>query len=96
LPPILDPDPVKIYIKEVPCNPLPTWFGVPCRFVQARMGLPILGSPVPRVFSLLALLPAREIEDMPPFLRLGAEFFATNDATLSLPWDKDSGELVIP
>jgi len=95
LPPVRKPDPVKIYTEVVAGDP-PSWFGVPCNFIRVRLGIPVIGSPSPRLFWLLALLPSREIEEMPPFLRLGAEFFTTNNATITLPWDTANGALVIP
>lgn len=96
LPPSFQSDPVKVINQEVACDPPPSWFGVPCKFVRVRMGLPMSGSSIPRLFWLLALLPVREVEDMPPYLRLGAQFFDANNASLALSWEHGSGELVIP
>jgi hypothetical protein len=50
------------------------WWGVPCRFVRVRMRLPVVGNSSPRLFVLRALLPLREVEDAPPFIRLGGNF----------------------
>ncbi len=64
--------------------PPTSWYGVPCDFVRVRMGLPVVGSPTPRSLWLIALQLAREVQHLPPFLRLGAQFFTEYNTTLSL------------
>lgn len=73
-----------------------SWCGVACRLVRVRIGLQVVGSPVPRSFQLLALLPLGEVEDVPPFIRLGAEFLHTNRAGVQLSSAPCMGQLVIP
>lgn len=73
-----------------------SWFGVPCVLVRVRLGLPVLGSPTPRPFSLLALLPLRRVKDTPPFLRLGTEFLYAHGASVRLTTSPPRGELIIP
>ncbi len=73
-----------------------SWCGAPCRLVRLRFGLPILGSLAARPFQLLALLPHRNVEDVPPFIRLGAEFLHANRASVHLSSSPCEGRLVIP
>jgi hypothetical protein len=87
---------LRIIIDALPVSAPPSWHGVPCQFVRLRIGLPVVGSSLPRPFHLLALLPLAQIEDVSPMLRLGAEFLHANRANVSLsaaPWE---GRLVIP
>jgi hypothetical protein len=49
-----------------------------------------------RPFDLLALLPLAEVEDVPPFIRLGAEFLHANRASVELSSCPCAGRLVIP
>jgi hypothetical protein len=72
------------------------WCGVPCELARVRIGLPVLGSPIPRAFRLLALLPKRDVGDVPPLLRLGAEFLHANGASVQLSSSPCEGRLVIP
>lgn len=64
--------------------------------VKVRIGLPVIESPTPRPFTLLALLPLRHVEDTPPFLRLGTEFLMTHRASVRLTTNPARGEMVIP
>ena len=73
-----------------------SWCGVACRLVRVRIGLPVAGSAAPRPFSLLALLPLGDVEDVPPFIRLGAEFLNVNRASVQLSSTPCEGQLVIP
>lgn len=73
-----------------------TWNGVPARLVQVRLGLPVLESPHPRPFRLLALLPLREMEGVPPLLRLGAEFLYSQRAEVRLSMSPCEGRLILP
>jgi hypothetical protein len=72
------------------------WCGVPCGLIRVRVGLPVLGVTTPRPFQLLALLPARDLDDTPPFIRLGAEFVYANRASVELLTSPFEGRLVIP
>ena len=73
-----------------------SWCGVACRLVRVRIGLPVAGNPAPRPFKLLALLPLGEVPDVPPFIRLGAEFLQANRASVQLSSAPCAGQLVIP
>jgi hypothetical protein len=73
-----------------------SWCGVPCGLVRLWIGLPIAGTDTPRSFRLLALLPIHEIEDVPPFIRLGAEFLHAKRASVQLSSSPCEGRLVIP
>jgi hypothetical protein len=78
-------------------HPYPlSWHGIPCALMRVRIGLPVLGSPIPRPFKLLALLPIEDVEDVPPFIRLGAEFLQANRVTVQLSSSPCEGRLVIP
>ena len=90
------PEGSVILYDPVAVSAPPTWFGIPCRFVRLRIGLPIAGSSSPRPFRLLALLPLAEIEDVPPMLRLGAEFLHANRGSVSLSTTPCEGQLAIP
>jgi hypothetical protein len=94
--PYRDPEGRTIVYEPVVVSAPPSWCGVPCRFVRLRIGLPVVGSSSPRPFRLLALLPLAEIEDIPPMLRLGAEFLHANRASVSLSTTPCEGQLVIP
>lgn len=72
------------------------WHGIPCQLVRIRIGLPVVGQPTLRPFRLLALLPTRPVRDVPPFLRLGAEFLHANNASVRLAVRPARGELIIP
>ncbi len=72
------------------------WCGVRCGLARLRIGLPVVGSGPPRPFRLLALLPLRPIEDVPPFIRLGAEFLHANRASVQLSTAPCGGRIVIP
>jgi hypothetical protein len=53
---------------------IPFWFGIPCRIGRAALWLPIQENPGEyREFSLLVLLPQRELKDAPPFIHLGTQ-----------------------
>jgi hypothetical protein len=93
--PYQEEEDVRIIADPVPVS-APSWYGVPCQFVRLRIGLPIVGSSAPRPFRLLALLPLEEIEDVPPLLRLGAEFLHANHASVSLSTTPREGWLLIP
>ncbi len=73
-----------------------SWLGIPCELVRLRIGLPVLGSATPRPFRLLALLPTRDVEDMPPCIRLGTEFLQATRASVQLSSSPCEGRLVIP
>ena len=73
-----------------------SWHATPCQLVRVRIGLPVAGSPTPRPFKLLALLPLREVEDVAPFLRLGAEFLHANRVSVRLSSSPCEGRLEIP
>jgi hypothetical protein len=73
-----------------------SWCGIACRLVRVRIGLPVAGSQTPRPFQLLALLPLGQVEDVPPFIRLGAEFLHANRASVELSSSPCAGKLVIP
>jgi hypothetical protein len=73
-----------------------SWLGVPCELVRLWIGLPVLGSTTPRPFRLLALLPTRDVEDVPPCIRLGTEFLQANRASVELTSSPWQGQLVIP
>jgi hypothetical protein len=92
----LDPE-----IKPVPGarGNAPDWFGVSCSFGRVRMWLPVEHqSPIYRDFSLLALLPKKDVADTPPFIFLGTQFLAEYDARVILDCTSDIpiGQLVIP
>jgi len=82
--------------EETACQETHVWWGVPCRFVRVRLRLPIVGSSNPRPFLLRALLPLREVEDAPPFIRLGGNFLYDNAARVTLESDPWQGKLIIP
>ncbi len=90
------PAPVVALYEPVPFSAPLSWCGVECRLVRVRIGLPIEGSPAPRPFSLLALLPLRGMKDMPPLIRLGAEFLHANRTSVHLSSVPFAGQLVIP
>lgn len=85
----------RIVCEETPYQEL-SWFGVPARLIRVRLGLPVVGRSEPRPFTLLALLPLREVEDVPPLLRLGAEFLYSQRAEVHLSADPCEGRLIIP
>jgi hypothetical protein len=94
--PYRDPEGSTIVYDPVAVSALPSWCGIPCRFVRLRIGLPIVGSSSTRPFRLLALLPLEEVNEVPPMLRLGAEFLLANRASVSLSTIPCQGQLVIP
>jgi hypothetical protein len=55
---------VIIYDEEEECQDTQFWWGVPCRFVRVVIGLPIVERPTVRPFSLRALLPLEDVEDL--------------------------------
>jgi len=63
------------------------------------MWLRVVEAPEPyRQFTLLALLPQSDLEDEPPFIRLGTQFLLEHRAELSLDCSSPAGEgrLIIP
>jgi hypothetical protein len=88
---------LRIIYEAIPTLSLiPWWYGVPCSLVRVRLGLFVVGSAVPRPFTLRALLPQRELDDVPPFLRLGAEFLHANNVNVQLSSRSCEGRLLIP
>jgi len=87
---------IRIITDPVVVSATPSWYGVPCQFVRLRIGLSVVASDSPRPFHLLALLPLREVEDVPPMIRLGAEFLHANGASVHLSTNPAQGQLVIP
>jgi len=88
---------LSIYAEdETGCEDTHYWWGVPCRFVRVRIGLPVLEQPFPRPFTLRALLPLRDVEDALPFVRLGGNFLYDNHARVELESVPPRGRLVIP
>jgi hypothetical protein len=78
---------------------IPSWFGIPCRLGRVTIWLPILEGPAPlRPLSLLALFPAKELEDSPPFVQLGTQFFLEHRTGLSIDYSSPMGEgrLLVP
>jgi hypothetical protein len=78
---------------------VPTWLGIPCRLGRVTIWLPILEVPAPlRPLSLLALFPAEEVEDAPPFVQLGTQFLLEHRAELFVDYSSPAGEgrLAIP
>jgi hypothetical protein len=78
---------------------VPTWFGVPCRIGRVRMWLSILEAARPyREFALLAIFPRHDLEDAPPFVQLGTQFFLEHRAELLLDCSSPTreGRLIIP
>jgi len=88
--------PAQVVCERIPHDAPLSWFGAPCVLVRVRIGLPVVGNPTPRPFSLLALLPLRRVRDTPPFLRLGTGFLVAHRATVRLTSSPARGELVIP
>jgi hypothetical protein len=82
--------------EETACQQTHVWWGVPCRFVRVRMRLPVVGATMPRPFVLRALLPLREVEDVPPLIRLGGNFLYDNSAQMELDSNPWQGRLLIP
>lgn len=95
--PFIQEDDVSIICEEeTACQDTHVWWGVPCRFVRVRMRLPVEGATIPRLFVLRALLPLREVEDVPPFIRLGGNFLHDNRARVELESDPWQGKLIVP
>jgi hypothetical protein len=84
------------YEEETTCEDTHIWWGVPCRFVRIRIGLLVLEQAFPRPFTLRALLPLRDVEDVAPIVRLGANFLYDNHARVELESVPSRGRLVIP
>jgi hypothetical protein len=82
--------------EETACQETLVWWGVPCRFVRVRMRLPVVGTAIPRLFTLRALLPLSEVEDVPPLIRLGANFLHDTSARVELDSNPWQGRLLIP
>jgi hypothetical protein len=82
--------------NETACQDTHYWWGVPCRFVRVRIGLPVLERSSPRPFVLRALLPLRDVEDVAPFVRLGGNFLYDNHARVELESVPSRGRLLIP
>jgi hypothetical protein len=82
--------------EETACQETHVWWGVPCRFVRVRMRLPVVGASIPRRFTLRALLPLEEVNDVPPFIRLGGNFLYDTAARVELESDPRQGRLIIP
>jgi hypothetical protein len=87
---------VRIVTEAAPYPGDLLWNGVPARLILVRLGLPVLGSPQPRPFRLLALLPLQEVEGVPRLLRLGAEFLYSHRAEVHLSTSPCEGRLIIP
>jgi hypothetical protein len=94
--PLTQPQSLGIVCEDVEHTVPLSWCGVPCRLVRIRIGLPVVDSPSPRPFTLLALLPTEEVEDVPPILRLGAEFLTAHKASVRLFSAPCTGDLIIP
>ena len=84
-----------ILIRPTPYREL-SWLGVPARLAWLGIGLPVVGSDTLRPFRLLALLPLQDVEDVPPVIRLGAEFLHAHRADVHLSAATGEGRLVIP
>ncbi len=88
---------LSIYAEEeTECDDEHVWWGVPCRFVRVRIGLPVLEQSTPRPFVLRALLPLNDVEDALPFVRLGGNFLRDNQARVELEAAPSLGRLFIP
>jgi hypothetical protein len=54
---------------------MPSWYGISCRMGRLALWLPVQETPGQyREFSLLALLPNKDLREAPPFIRLGTQF----------------------
>jgi hypothetical protein len=94
--PIRRSEGVAIACDEEPaCRDTHVWWGVPCRFVRVYLGLPVIEQSTPRPFVLRALLPLRDVEDVAPGIRLGAEFLYANHARVELESAPARGRLLI-
>jgi len=82
--------------EETACQQTHIWWSVPCRFVRVRMRLPVVDAALPRPFVLRALLPLREVEDVPPLIRLGGNFLLDNAGRVELDSNPWQGRLLIP
>src|SRR5262249_60426112 len=88
---------ISVYAEEeTACEDTHYWWGVPCRFVRVRIGLPVVEQAFPRPFTLRALLPLRDVEDALPFVRLGGNFLYDNHARVELESGPSRGRLLIP
>lgn len=90
---------IAILSQEIPVSMTPTWIGIPCKVVQLRIGLQIQESAHPRPLTMTALLPLDPDaipDDVPPLLRIGAEFLYRNKAAINLPSTAAEGNLLIP
>jgi hypothetical protein len=78
---------------------IPTWYGIPCRIGRVRLWLPTQAGPSShRDFSLLALLPERELEDASPLIHVGTQFLLEHRAQVHLDCSSSDGRgrLIFP
>jgi hypothetical protein len=86
-----------VVTQEEPSDPQGhVWWGVECRFVRVRLSVPVVGSDRQRPLAVRALTPLHEVDDAPPFFRLGGDFLLHNRARVELEYAPWSGRLIIP
>ncbi len=77
---------------------VPTWLGIPCTIGRVTVWLPVEENPGQyRDFSLVVLLPKRDVDGAPPFIHLGTQFLLEYQAKVILDGSPSrSGQLIIP
>jgi hypothetical protein len=76
---------------------IPNWHGVPCRIGRVEMWLPVQNNLSLRPFSMLALLPKRNVPHALPYVCLGVQFFQEYKARVALDCSNaPGGQLTIP
>jgi hypothetical protein len=77
---------------------VPTWYGIACTVGRATIWLPVEETPgLYRDFSLLVLLPKRDLPDAPPFIHLGMQFLVEYGGQVTVDGSgPGTGRLVLP
>jgi hypothetical protein len=87
---------LKPVIETTDLEVVPRLFGLECALVRVRIGLPVSEASSPRLFTILALAPLREVPDAPRMIHLGSHFFHEHRARLELDNAIRQGRLLIP
>lgn len=71
---------------------VPDWQDIPCQIGRVELWLPIQGPPPVRPFSLLVLLPRRNVLPALPYVYLGAQFILEHRGRLLLDCSAGTAE----